>query len=187
MISNTITVIRTLFTLPLLAILALGDGAYRWSALALFLGAGAMDVLDGIVARKLGEASKFGAMLDLMGDRLLTLAAVLGLIAGGDLSGLNIFAGVILVGRCIVVACLNEALPGKLNIKVSPAEKIKIARSFLGLGLLIAPPFLPALLGRFQADWGVLALWGAALLTLFNLTDYWLRGLRAFAAERGRA
>jgi cardiolipin synthase len=80
MVSNAITIFRTLLTLPLFVLLAFGGNA--WAALALFLGAGALDMVDGKVARARNETSAFGAMIDLVGDRLLTFAAVTGLIAG---------------------------------------------------------------------------------------------------------
>ncbi len=48
-----------------------GDAvAYSW-ALALTIIAFALDGVDGYVARKLHEESKFGALLDIMGDRIV--------------------------------------------------------------------------------------------------------------------
>lgn len=175
MTANIVTFIRTLFTLPLFAILAFGAGGMRWTALALFLGAGLLDMADGQIARRLNQVSKLGAFLDLLGDRLLTFAAVLGLIVGGTLHGLNVIPGMILVARCIFVASLNEALQGRLEIKVSALEKVKIAASFVGLSLLIAPAFFAQ-----QAEAGVIAVWIAAGVTCVTLLDYGQRAARAF-------
>ena len=48
-----------------------GDTAsYVW-ALALTIIAFALDGVDGYVARKFHEESKFGALLDIMGDRIV--------------------------------------------------------------------------------------------------------------------
>lgn len=174
MISNTITIFRTLLTIPLFGLLAFGGNA--WIALALFLGAGLLDMVDGKVARARNETSALGAMLDLLGDRLLTLAAVLGLIVGDALAGVHVVAGIVLIARDLIVASLNEALPGKLGPRVSSLEKVKIAAAFAALTMLIAPPLFAQ-----QQVIGFGALWVAAALTLATLVGYWLAALKAFA------
>ena len=195
MISNAITIFRTLLTIPLFALLAFGGNA--WIALALFLGAGLLDMVDGKVARARNEVSPFGAIIDLIGDRLLTAAAVLGLALGGSTSAI---VGIVLIVRDLVVASLNEALPGKLDIRVSVAEKFKIALAFIGLSLLMVAKGYAQVSAAQIAEWpsapdagwasGVLGLMieqagGAALalsaaLTLITLIGYWRRALRAF-------
>ena len=177
MISNAVTLLRTFLTLPLFALLAYGGGEHRGAALALFLSAGLLDIADGKIARGLGEVSDLGALLDLVGDRLLTFAAVLGLIVGGQLAGATAIAGMILIARDLLVASLNEALPGKLDIRVSLTEKLKIAAAFAGLTLLIAPDFMAR-----QDQIGAGVLWLAAALTLWTLLGYGRRALRAFQA-----
>jgi phosphatidylglycerophosphate synthase len=181
MVSNAITLFRTFLTLPLLWLLAFNGDARI--ALALFLGAGLLDMVDGKVARARNETSAFGAMIDLLGDRLLTAATVIGLIAGGSTVAL---IGLVLVLRDFVVAGLNEALPGKLEIKVSALEKVKIVAAFLGLSLLIVSLiFVQASQASMAAVTGQIAMWAlivAALLTLATMVDYWRRGLKAFGA-----
>jgi cardiolipin synthase len=178
MISNAITAFRTLMTIPVFAILAFGAGEHRLVALALFLGARLLDVVDGKVARARNETSAFGGMLDLVGDRLLTFAAVTGLIAGGGLAGYDVIAGVILIARDLIFASLHEALPGKLGARVSWVEKVKIVAAFAGLSLLIGSDalFVDAAL------WGALVLWVAAALTCVTIVQYWMRALAAFRA-----
>jgi CDP-diacylglycerol---glycerol-3-phosphate 3-phosphatidyltransferase len=61
---------------------AAAQGALGWSAL-LLLASGALDVLDGAVARATGSASRFGALLDSTVDRLAD---------GLPLAGLAVFA-----------------------------------------------------------------------------------------------
>jgi len=174
MISNTITLFRTLLTIPLFALLAFGGNA--WIALALFLGAGLLDMVDGKVARARNETSAFGAMIDLVGDRLLTFAAVLGLIVGDVLEGVHVVAGIVLIARDLIVASLNEALPGRLGPRVGALEKVKIVAAFAALTLLIAPTLFAQ-----QQMFGLGALWLAAALTLATVVGYWLAALREFA------
>lgn len=134
MISNSITLLRIALIAPLFWLLSL-DG-YPWIALGLYLLAGLLDVVDGRVARALGEVSPFGAMLDLIGDRLLTLGAVGGLIAGGGLSGAWAALGLLLIARDLVVAGFEVALP-RFKLRLTVFAKLKIAMHFLAVSLLI--------------------------------------------------
>ncbi|MCX7359187.1 MAG: CDP-alcohol phosphatidyltransferase family protein [Alphaproteobacteria bacterium] len=176
MISNTITIFRMLLTIPLFALLAFGGGAYGWWPLVLFLGAGLLDMVDGKVARARNETSAFGAMIDLIGDRLLTFAAVLGLMIGGTITGVHVAAGVVLIARDLIVASMNEALPGKLGPRVGTQEKVKIIAAFSALTLLIAPHLFEQ-----QQPIGLGALWIAAALTVATVVGYWLAALKEFA------
>jgi CDP-diacylglycerol--glycerol-3-phosphate 3-phosphatidyltransferase len=142
MISNSVTALRIVLLAPLAFFLSGPQPQLPWAALIVFLLAGFTDAVDGRLARALNEVSRFGAMLDLIADRLLTLVVVLALIASGELHGLALIAGLVLVARDMVVASFGEAVVG-LNLTVTPLERVKITLQFLGFGLLIAPP-LPA-------------------------------------------
>jgi CDP-diacylglycerol--glycerol-3-phosphate 3-phosphatidyltransferase len=180
MIPNIITSLRILLLFPLFGLLATGALEWRWAALACFLLAGLTDVLDGWLARKLNQTSALGAILDLIADRLLTLAAVAGLMLAGGLGPLAAVAGVVLLVRDIVVSALNEALPGKLAIRVSMLERFKIALQIVGLALLIAPPVftLGGIVGQYEL--GELCLLVSAAMALATLADYAGRARRAF-------
>jgi len=178
MIPNILTACRIILIVPLLGILVFRP-ELRWAALGCFLLAGVTDVLDGFIARRFGLTSAFGAMFDKIADRLLTLGAVVGLLAAGVLTGAFAIVGLILVARDLVVASFNEALPGKLGIRVSPFEKIKIAFCYGGLAILIAPPILPAGFVD-QAVIGRTALAIGAGMILCTLIDYSRRALAAF-------
>jgi CDP-diacylglycerol--glycerol-3-phosphate 3-phosphatidyltransferase len=182
MIANTVTSLRMVLLIPFCALLlgGSGDGA-RWGAFAVFLAAGLTDVFDGYLARRLGEASAFGAMLDLVADRMLTTVSLGALVVAGTLTGWGIVAAMVLILRDLIVASLNEALPGRLAIKVSMLERVKITAHFIAAGLLIAPEFWRPAPGMSQHQLGVVFLGVAAILAIVTLADYWRRGLRAFA------
>jgi CDP-diacylglycerol--glycerol-3-phosphate 3-phosphatidyltransferase len=181
LISNTVTSLRIVLLIPLCALLVLSpsDPTARWAALAVFLLAGFTDVVDGFLARRLNEVSVFGAMLDLIADRLLTTTALLALMAGGVLQGWPLLAGGVLIGRDLVVASLNEALPGRLAIRVTPLERVKITFQFLGLGLLIAPEIATAAWPAASHAFGGWAIVASALLAIVTLADYVTRAVRA--------
>ncbi|MCR9079535.1 MAG: CDP-alcohol phosphatidyltransferase family protein [Hyphomonadaceae bacterium] len=170
MISNFVTLFRMSFVIPLFLVLAtIGPS---WIALALFLGAGALDVVDGKLARHLNESSELGAMLDLIADRLLTLAAVAGLLAAGTLSLLAASAGLILVARCLFFAAFGEALKGRTALINSKMEPAKILLSFAGLGLAMSPLYNHAFSGLQASDLITWILVAAATLTMYTLFGY---------------
>lgn len=172
MISNAITLFRLALVAPLFCLLMNGGG---WAAVAVYLAAGLLDVVDGKVARALNETSRFGAMIDLMGDRLLTFSAVLGLALAGKLVGWVAVAAAILAGRCFVVATLNEALGPDARTGGSRLEVVKIAAQFAGLSLLMAPSFA---MGWWRSvDVGAVLTGVSAVLTLVTVAGYLRTGL----------
>ncbi|WP_165799293.1 CDP-alcohol phosphatidyltransferase family protein [Caulobacter zeae] len=135
MLPNLLTALR-LLALPFLVWTVMVDAG--WVAVALFLGAGLTDVLDGWIARRLGLTSAFGAMFDLLADRMLTLVSLGTLMASGAFTGAWIAVPLVLIARNFVVAGLQQALPGR-DFNYPPIEHPKIALNFLGVGLLLSP------------------------------------------------
>src|SRR6266508_614100 len=69
----------------------------RWVALAIFVAAGVTDVLDGYFARKWGEQSTFGRMLDPIADKLLVASCLLMLAADGTIRGWSLLAAIVIL------------------------------------------------------------------------------------------
>lgn len=175
-IANFFTAARIILMAPLLFFILKSDD---WSALVFFLLAGLSDIIDGYLARKSGLSSQFGAFFDLFADRFLTLIVGIGLIARFPNDLLIMSCAIILIARNELVAGLNEALPGKLEIKVSMLEKIKIALNFLGFGILISP-LGGGVLGILAFDWGKIFLASSAILTISTMVDYSGRASKYF-------
>jgi len=76
-IPNALSFVRLLLV-PLFLWLVLGPEQDEW-ALVVLMVSGITDYLDGYLARKLNQASKIGAILDPVADRLYILAVVIGL------------------------------------------------------------------------------------------------------------
>ncbi len=138
-IPNALTLLRVLAIVPF-TILAM-EGKDR-EALILFLVAGLTDTLDGSIARRFGQASKIGRLLDPLADKLFTGAAFIVLAAfRGGLSSIPtwvmaavllrdilILFGSFLVYRTSRSSGFKPSVYGKLNTLL----EIGIVIVFLG-------------------------------------------------------
>src|SRR3954454_9090283 len=77
-IPNALSVLR-LLGVPLFLWLLLGPHADAWALVVLAV-SGFTDWLDGVLARKLNQTSRLGALLDPMADRLYIVATLVGLV-----------------------------------------------------------------------------------------------------------
>jgi len=113
------------------------------------------DWLDGYLARRMGTASKLGAFLDPIADKVMVAAVLL---------------------REITVSGLREFLAGlQVSLPVSALAKWKTTFQMVALGLLILAVALPP---QSWIWWtGVATLWLAAIATVTTGWDYLRIGL----------
>src|SRR5919108_3913016 len=71
--ANQLTILRIIFVPVFIILLAYGE--IGW-ALGTFVIAGITDVLDGIIARRFGQKTSIGAVLDPIADKLLMSASI---------------------------------------------------------------------------------------------------------------
>jgi CDP-diacylglycerol--glycerol-3-phosphate 3-phosphatidyltransferase/cardiolipin synthase len=178
-IPNVLTYVRIAAVPALVACLYFLEGDIaRWAAFAVFVSAGVTDWLDGYIARVWAQQSKLGRMLDPIADKLLVGTALLMLVYDHTISGVSIWAAVVVLCREILVSGLREYL-AELNVKVRVTilAKWKTAVQMLALAVL--------LIGPSWHEWapeltiaGLSLLWLAALLTLWTGYDYLKAGVR---------
>lgn len=181
---NVLTYARILAVPLLVACLYFLQGdAARWSAFALFVAAALTDWLDGYLARAWAQQSTLGRMLDPIADKLIVGATLLMLVHDNTISGINVWAAVIILCREILVSGLREFL-AELNVKihVSQLAKYKTALQMVALAVLLAGPAADKLLPG-TTTLGLIIFWVAALLTLWTGYDYLKAGVR-HAMER---
>lgn len=159
-VPNALSVLR-LAGVPLFLWLLLGPEADGW-AIVVFVVSGITDWLDGKIARWLNQASRLGAMLDPLADRLYTLAAMVAFVVR-DIVPLWVVALVVARDLAVLVC-----LPLLRRAGFGPPDVL-----YLGKGatfvLLYAFPFLLAA----EIDWPLAAacrpiayaflVWGVAL------------------------
>jgi cardiolipin synthase len=149
----------------------------RWVALLIFISAGVTDILDGYFARKWGEQSAFGRMLDPIADKLLVASCLLMLAADSTIRGWSLWAAIVILCREILVSGLREFLAElKVGVPVSRVAKWKTTVQLVSLGFLVAGPAGESVLpGTIMI--GIVLLWVAAALTLYTGWDYLKTGI----------
>ncbi len=111
----------------------------RWVAVVIFISAGVTDVLDGYFARKWGEQSAFGRMLDPIADKLLVASCLLMLAADSTIRGWSLWAAIVILCREILVSGLREYLAElRVSVPVTQLAKWKTTLQLVAVGFLIA-------------------------------------------------
>ena len=154
---------------------------YSWANLlttVIFLLAALTDWLDGYLARKLNQASAFGAFLDPVADKLMIASALILLITDTRVlqlvSSQRLLAVValIIIGREITISALREWM-AEAGKRASVA--VSIIGKFKTTGQMIAIPFLlyrQPLFGVRVFIVGEVLLYVAAALTLWSMIVY---------------
>jgi cardiolipin synthase len=155
-----------------------GELWLRGVALVIFIGAGVTDALDGYFARKWGEASTFGRMLDPIADKLLVASCLLMLAADGTIRGWSLWAAIVILCREILVSGLREYLAElRVSVPVTQLAKWKTTLQLVAVGFLIAGEAGDAVVPVITPI-GLALLWLSALLTLYTGWDYFRAGVR---------
>ncbi len=100
------------------------------------------DWLDGYLARKLHQESRFGAFLDPVADKLIVVVALILLVQSFASAWLSIPA-VIIISREIVISALREIMAqyGKSKtVAVSYIGKVKTTLQMLSITILLSQP-----------------------------------------------
>lgn len=143
----------------------------RIVAAILFALAGITDWLDGYLARRLNQATEFGAFLDPVVDKIIVAFALVLLVADPRMPLIAIPSAII-VCREIVVSALREwmsELGERASVAVNYIGKIKTTTQILAIIVLLAcNPSSPGVL--FFTGYFLLYL--AALLTLWSMAMY---------------
>jgi len=155
----------------------------RWAALAVFIGAGVTDFLDGYFARIWGQQSSLGRMLDPIADKLLVGSCLLMLAAEKTIHGWALLAAIVILCREILVSGLREYLAElRVSVPVTRLAKWKTTLQLVAVGFLICGEAGDAIV-PVVTNIGILLLWLSALLTLYTGWDYLQAGLHHLYQE----
>ncbi len=131
----------------------------------LFVLASVTDFFDGYIAREWNQSTMLGAILDPLADKMLTLAAFLGLMMIGAASAWAIY--IIIVRELFITGIRTVAVSEGISVKASWAGKIKTVAQMIAIGFLL-----------MHWPFGEELLWFAVFLTVYSGLEY-LYGFKA--------
>jgi CDP-diacylglycerol--glycerol-3-phosphate 3-phosphatidyltransferase len=138
--------------------------------MTVFAVAAITDWLDGWLARRLALTSAFGAFLDPVADKLMVAAALILLVALGRAEA---WLAIIIIGREIAISALRKwmaELGAGKSVAVAFVGKLKTTAQMTAIiALLLYEPLIP---GVSTPLLGTVALWLAAILTLWSMVHY---------------
>jgi CDP-diacylglycerol--glycerol-3-phosphate 3-phosphatidyltransferase len=180
-VPNAITLGR-IALIPLFVVMAHEQGPWwRFATALVFLTAALTDLLDGYLARRMGEVTALGKLLDPVADKLLMLAGFVMLVA---LSLAPAWIVIVILGREMAVTGLR-AIAASEGM-VMPADewgKWKTVSQATAIIMLI-------LSWRWWifdvGEIGIWVLWGSMVLALISGTRYgvvYLRGMEGRKAD----
>jgi len=138
----------------------------------LFVLASVTDFFDGYIAREWNQMTMLGAILDPLADKMLTLAAFLGLMVVGEASPWAIY--IIIVRELFITGIRTVAVSEGISVKASWAGKVKTVSQMIAIGFLLMHwPFGSALL------------WIAVALTVYSGLEY-LWGFKTALLKDGK-
>jgi len=144
------------------------DESLRWWALGIFIAAAASDGIDGWIARRFNQISKFGAFIDPIADKALLLTGVITLSLvdwGEDDWGLPLWFAVIVILRdCIILGGIKILWKNHREVKFAPhwSGKICTASQMIAIGWVMLKvvdlsPVYPCLIATVFTVWSMLA------------------------------
>jgi|SRR5579871_1133670 len=107
----------------------------EWLALAIFLVAAVTDLLDGYVARKWGQVTTIGTLLDPIADKLLISAALISLVQVHAVPGWMV---ILVVGREFAISGLRSIAAAEgYTIRASDLGKTKMVAQVTAISFLL--------------------------------------------------
>ena len=179
-IPNSLTVLR-LFAAPGVPVMFLyfQRPAADWFALGLFVIASLTDWIDGYLARRWGQESKFGTMLDPIADKAMVVIALVVITGYSGMNPWLILPVTVILFREVFVSGLREYLGSRSGL-------LAVTKLVLGTGLGYVEDR-----GLQPAHWsatsatqlGLVLIWLAAALTLWTGIDYFRKALPFLRSE----
>jgi len=189
---NRISLLRLLLVAPFI-VLIMNQGAWgsaaRYGAVAIFVSMAFSDVVDGILARRLNEKTRLGAILDPLADKVLIICSVVLLsLSDSAVGGAEIgnWVVVVIVGKdlwVIVGFIVIYLVTDRLRVRPTMAGKVATFGQLLMVGFVLIAPDLNRLGWQVGSRIATAMGWAAAGLSAVAVVSYTRLGLRFVAEE----
>ncbi|WP_407712662.1 CDP-diacylglycerol--glycerol-3-phosphate 3-phosphatidyltransferase [Campylobacter hominis] len=131
----------------------------NFAAAFVFVIASVTDFFDGFIARNWNQITKFGAIIDPLADKMLTLAGFLGLMYIGRANPWAVY--LILIREFFITGFRTVMLSENIEVSASMAGKVKTVFQMIAIGFL-----------TMQWIFGSMLLWIAVILTVYSGFEY---------------
>ncbi|HHW91619.1 MAG TPA: CDP-diacylglycerol--glycerol-3-phosphate 3-phosphatidyltransferase [Firmicutes bacterium] len=177
-LANKLTIVRIIlvpiFMLFVLLKIPYGD----FIAAGVFGLAAATDSLDGYIARKRKEVTKFGKFIDPLADKLLVTAALLSLV---ELGRLGAWVAMIIIGREFAVTGLRVIAASEgIVIAASKLGKLKTVFQIMAIMAILVQDYPFRLL---EIPVGSITLVAAVFFTILSGADYFIKARNLIIAR----
>ena len=173
-IPNALTMLR-IVAVPVVVVALLGEIPHgdRW-AVIVFTAAALTDGLDGWIARRKGDVTTFGKLMDPLADKLLVVAALVSLVS---LDRLQAWIAMVIIARELAVTGLRA---------VAVEYGVVLAASWLGkLKTALQVAAIIALIAVDPATTAVdIVVWAALIVTVWSGIDYFVGVRREIETQR---
>jgi CDP-diacylglycerol--glycerol-3-phosphate 3-phosphatidyltransferase/cardiolipin synthase len=138
-LANILTLLR-IAAIPVVVICFYSPMPYARPIAAVIFGLAAItDWIDGWVARRFGQTSRFGEFLDPVADKLM-VSIVLVMLVQAESGWFEDIIAMIIIGREITISALREwmaTIGERANVKVTMAGKVKTALQMFGIAFMV--------------------------------------------------
>jgi len=178
-VPNYLSMARIL-AIPALVAMMLGTfKGHEIVALVIFIFASLTDAVDGWIARRKGEVTVLGQLLDPTADKLLIASALICLV---QLRLVPASAAIIIIGREIAVTGFRAMASSKgINIPASAFGKAKMGSESWVLGALVLGPNY---LGKIIMGGARVGLWLVVALAIISAVEYFIRFGRQVISQK---
>ena len=182
-LANLLTLFR-IAAIPVVVICFYSPIPHARPIAAILFGIAAVtDLIDGWVARRFGQMSRFGEFLDPVADKLMVVIVLVMLVQEQSRLWEDVIA-MIIIGREITVSALREwmaTIGERANVKVHMSGKIKTIAQMVAIILLL---YRHEKIGSPLYQLGTWLLIIAAVLTIYSAVLY-LRAAFPVMRDRG--
>ena len=170
-LANTLTLLR-IAAIPVVVVCFYSPIEYARPLAAVLFGLAAVtDMIDGWVARRFGQTSRFGEFLDPVADKLM-VAIILVMLVQAQAGWFEDIIAMIIIGREITISALREwmaTIGARANVKVDVTGKIKTTLQMFGIGFMV---YANDFLGLPIYTIGFVLLVLAAIMTIWSMIIY---------------
>lgn len=147
----------------------------NYIAAAIFIIAAGTDGIDGYIARKRQQITRFGKFLDPIADKLLVTAALIALVQRGDING---WVALVIIGRELIVTGLRLVAAGEgIVISASGLGKLKTITQIIAIIFTLLKNFPLSLFTSFKFN--QYAMLAAVIITIYSGYDYLSKNIKA--------